>query len=251
MKNTVVRIKAELENVKKIYCDENFLWTFNSIHKAHEGDSAVCFRIDSSSTLTRENIQFRRTDILDIPNSRGTANFLVKWTEYPKYSTINFVNTKNCCSYDDCASNEWKDFASFECRGYANVAAQTCRISATGLQDVAHLEESRNSYTIFLPIDIVEFIPCGNFIVEDVKGKLYYDVSLSDLNWCDYNQDHDICVGIYNFDRFTLRSYLWSFPLSYDSSNAAILGIHYETYKRCIEKREDTNVRYVSTLSSL
>ncbi|SBT77923.1 conserved protein, unknown function [Plasmodium ovale] len=108
MKNTVVRIKAELENVKKIYCDENFLWTFNIQ--------------DSSSTLTRENIQFRRTDTLDIPNSRGTANFLVKWTEYPKYSTINFVNTKNCCSYDDSASNEWKDFASFECRGIMTCA---------------------------------------------------------------------------------------------------------------------------------
>lgn len=32
MKNTVLRIKAELENVKKIYCDDDFLWAFNSKH---------------------------------------------------------------------------------------------------------------------------------------------------------------------------------------------------------------------------
>ncbi|SBS93862.1 conserved protein, unknown function, partial [Plasmodium malariae] len=103
MKYTVVRIKAELENVKNLFCDDDFLWTFNIR--------------DSSSSLTRENIQFRKTDELSIPNSRGTANFLVKWTEYPKYSTINFVETKNACSYGEDVSNEWHDFASFECRG--------------------------------------------------------------------------------------------------------------------------------------
>ncbi|KMZ79157.1 hypothetical protein PVIIG_01631, partial [Plasmodium vivax India VII] len=103
MKNTVLRIKAELENVKKLYCDDDFLWIFNIK--------------DSTSSLTRENIQFRNTDVLDIPNSRGTANFLLKWTEYPKYSTINFVKTKNGCSYDSGADNDWRDFATFECRG--------------------------------------------------------------------------------------------------------------------------------------
>ncbi|GAW82064.1 hypothetical protein, conserved [Plasmodium gonderi] len=152
MKNTVLRIKADLENVKKLYCDNDFLWAFNIK--------------DSTSSLTRENIQFRKTDILEIPNSRGTANFMVKWTEYPKYSTINFVNTKNSCSYDSTADNDWQDFAAFECRG----------------------------------IELVEFLPHGNFIVEDTKGKIYYDVNLSDLNWCDYNQDHEMCVGIYNVE---------------------------------------------------
>ncbi|EAA18384.1 hypothetical protein, partial [Plasmodium yoelii yoelii] len=90
MKNTVLRIKAELENVKRIYCDDDFLWAFNIR--------------DSVSTLTRENITFSKTDQLAIPN------------KYPKYSTINFVNTKKSCSYDS-TSNEWQDFATFECRG--------------------------------------------------------------------------------------------------------------------------------------
>ncbi|ANQ10058.1 Uncharacterized protein PCOAH_00040760 [Plasmodium coatneyi] len=152
MKNTVLRIKAELENVKKLYCDDDFLWVFNIK--------------DSTSSLTRENIEFRNTDVLEIPNSRGTANFLLKWTEYPKYSTINFVKTKNGCCYDSGADNDWRDFATFECRG----------------------------------IELVDFLPHGNFIVEDIKGKIYYDVNLSDGNWCDYNQDHEMCVGIYNLE---------------------------------------------------
>ncbi|CAD2098104.1 hypothetical protein YYG_03235 [Plasmodium vinckei petteri] len=151
MKNTVLRIKAELENVKKIYCDDDFVWAFNIR--------------DSVSTLTRENITFSKNDQLAIPNSRGTANFLVKWTEYPKYSTINFVNTKKSCSYDS-ASNEWQDFATFECRG----------------------------------IELAEFIPSGDFIIEDTQGKIYYNVNLFDLNWCDYNQDHEMCVGVYNLE---------------------------------------------------
>ncbi|CAC9699121.1 conserved protein, unknown function [Plasmodium reichenowi] len=152
MKNTVVRIKAELENVKRLFCDDEYLWIFNIR--------------DSTSSLTRDNIQFRKTDILEIPNSRGTANFMIKWTEYPKYSTINFVNTKNSCSYEEVNNNEWRDFASFECRG----------------------------------IELIDFIPSNNFIVEDTKGKLYYDVNLSDQNWCDYNEEHEMCVGIYNLE---------------------------------------------------
>ncbi|CRH01580.1 conserved protein, unknown function [Plasmodium relictum] len=150
MKNTILCIKAELDNVKKLYCNDEYLWIFNIR--------------DNSSSLTRNNIQFRRIDKLDIPNSRGTANFMIKWTEYPKYSTINFVNTKNCCSYEE--NDTWKDFASFECRG----------------------------------IEIVDFIPSNNFIVEDIKGKVYYDVNLSELNWCDYNEEHEMCVGIYNLE---------------------------------------------------
>ncbi|EWC74437.1 hypothetical protein C923_04876 [Plasmodium falciparum UGT5.1] len=112
MKNTVVRIKAELENVKRLFCDDEYLWIFNIR--------------DSTSSLTRDNIQFRKTDILEIPNN----------------------------------------FASFECRG----------------------------------IELIDFFPSNNFIVEDTKGKLYYDVNLSDQNWCDYNEEHEMCVGIYNLE---------------------------------------------------
>ncbi|VWU51533.1 conserved protein, unknown function, partial [Hepatocystis sp. ex Piliocolobus tephrosceles] len=57
MKNTVLRITAELENVKKLYCDDDYLWIFDVS--------------DSSGHLTRENIQFKKTDKIDIPNSRG------------------------------------------------------------------------------------------------------------------------------------------------------------------------------------
>ncbi|SBT39678.1 hypothetical protein POVWA1_040480 [Plasmodium ovale wallikeri] len=73
-------------------------------------------------------------------------------------------------------------------RHSANVTAQTSQRKRAELAQ-------QDCETLRTSIDIVEFIPCGNFIVEDVKGKLYYDVNLSDLNWCDYNQDHDMCVG--------------------------------------------------------
>ncbi|EAA20513.1 hypothetical protein, partial [Plasmodium yoelii yoelii] len=41
-------------------------------------------------------------------------------------------------------------------------------------------------------IEIAEFIPSGDFIIEDTQGKIYYNVNLLDLNWCDYNQDHEM-----------------------------------------------------------
>ncbi|EWC86444.1 hypothetical protein PFNF54_04775 [Plasmodium falciparum NF54] len=148
MKNTVVRIKAELENVKRLFCDDEYLWIFNIR--------------DSTSSLTRDNIQFRKTDILEIPNSRGTANFMIKWTEYPKYSTINFVNRKN----------------------------------------KKKKKKKKGGFFFFFGggIELIDFFPSNNFIVEDTKGKLYYDVNLSDQNWCDYNEEHEMCVGIYNLE---------------------------------------------------
>lgn len=143
----VLRIKARLENVRRIYCTPQHRWCFNVE--------------DPSSSETRESVCFTADDEQNIPNSRGKANFIMKWSDSLKYSTINIIQQKDCFNYNS-QNEEWADFSFFDCRG----------------------------------IKLSKYIPIDNFFVEDMGGDTYEYSITSESQWIEYSEKLQSVVSV-------------------------------------------------------
>lgn len=83
---------------------------------------------ESSGAETRENVQVTAAEVHDIPNSRGQANFLLKWSKDARHAAyLNVVQLKGVtCAYTaaDSEAQKWVPLVAFECRGMEPFAWQ-------------------------------------------------------------------------------------------------------------------------------
>eukprot|EP00928_Gymnodinium_smaydae_P045887 TRINITY_DN30542_c0_g1_i1.p1 TRINITY_DN30542_c0_g1~~TRINITY_DN30542_c0_g1_i1.p1 ORF type:complete len:198 (-),score=54.43 TRINITY_DN30542_c0_g1_i1:257-778(-) len=155
-------MKATLENVREIHFPENTEWTL---------DVSASNGID-----TREGVTINAQDEFEVPNSKGTANFLIKWEGAKQPSTISMVTLsrkteikdkeiKNATlgEYPEGASGNFSPIAIFDCRG---------------------AEPSK-------------WHPKGPFRVTSTGGATWEDVDLTDADgWCEYDEKNELSVTI-------------------------------------------------------
>ncbi|PFH32164.1 DUF866 domain-containing protein [Besnoitia besnoiti] len=148
----VLRMKAELENVESIEIPADHTWVLDV--KQATGEDV------------RERVTLSAAETLEIPNSRGTANFLVRWNGSKSVSTINIQDVKNVTrrTYTAEDSGKFVPVVAFECRG----------------------------------AEPIKWHPADGYTVRSKKAT-FKDVDLSE-DWVDYDQDANLSVGIYNVE---------------------------------------------------
>mmetsp|Transcript_123372 Transcript_123372/g.226346 ORF Transcript_123372/g.226346 Transcript_123372/m.226346 type:complete len:172 (-) Transcript_123372:71-586(-) len=107
-------VKADLENIEKVDFSENTIWTLDVKNAAGEE--------------TREGVTVDPQEEFDMPNSKGTCNFLIKWEGAKQASTMSVITPTRSTgvkelkkvelgSYTAADSGEFKPMVVFDCRG--------------------------------------------------------------------------------------------------------------------------------------
>mmetsp|Transcript_10356 Transcript_10356/g.25873 ORF Transcript_10356/g.25873 Transcript_10356/m.25873 type:complete len:172 (+) Transcript_10356:3-518(+) len=153
-------MKAEMENIEKIEFPEDTDWTL---------DVGQAGGVDK-----RERVTVSMKEEVEIPNSKGTANFVVKFEGSKAGSTMNVVTVtrktdvkalKNQ-TLNEYSGGDFSPIAVFDCRG---------------------MEPTR-----WYPVG-----PCK--VTAADGGKVFEDVDLTDAEgdgWCEYDDTNDQPVGI-------------------------------------------------------
>ena len=102
----LLRFKASLENVSEIlFSLDDIMWN-------------VTIAEDSSSPITRQ-VYISSQNIEQLNDSRGTANFTIKWSGSSRQSSVRLLSIKNVTRdrYLAKDSESWVPIVAFECRG--------------------------------------------------------------------------------------------------------------------------------------
>eukprot|EP00923_Selenidium_pygospionis_P036196 GHVN01063511.1.p1 GENE.GHVN01063511.1~~GHVN01063511.1.p1 ORF type:complete len:161 (-),score=17.71 GHVN01063511.1:52-534(-) len=146
-------VKADLENVASIELPlPNHTWYLDV--KQSNGDEV------------RHNCSISQAEEFEMTNSRGHANFLVKFEGSHHQSSINIVQDKRIHAYTAEDSGKFVPFVMFECRG-----AEPCA-----------------------------WHPRDGYTVKSTGGTTFNDVDLDDKDWTDYCEKSNESVGIYNLE---------------------------------------------------
>ncbi|EIE21643.1 hypothetical protein COCSUDRAFT_24771 [Coccomyxa subellipsoidea C-169] len=159
----VLFIKARLENVAKLSLPEGH--TYNLTVKDSTGDDV------------REGVTVTSSHEEELPGSRGSANFALKWVRDSKHMA--YLNVKEITKALKCKGKEkisgsytadddgkYVGMVGFECRG----------------------------------LDVTGWQPEDGFIVESTSGARFEDVDLSEKEWMDYDEKLGESVGIYDLE---------------------------------------------------
>ncbi|CAE8615810.1 unnamed protein product [Polarella glacialis] len=155
-------VKAELENVAKIEFAETTDWTLDVQQ--------------SSSDEIRERITINGQEEFEVPNSKGTANFIVKFEGAKAFSTMNMVVA---------GRKELKDMKTLK-----GVTLGVYPESAEGKMSLVAIFDCRGA-------EPCKWYPVGPFTVTSKGGKVFQDVDLSDEDgWCEYDEGSEMSVMI-------------------------------------------------------
>nr|PUA90099.1 DUF866 domain-containing protein [Toxoplasma gondii TgCATBr9] len=148
----LLRMKADLENVDSIEIPAGHTWVLDVKQAAGEE--------------VRERVTVSESETQDIPNSRGTANFVVRWDGSKQAATLNVQDVKNVTrrTYTAEDSGKFVSIVAFECRG----------------------------------LEPVRWYPADGYIVKS-KRATFKDADLSE-DWAEYDQDANLSLGIYNVE---------------------------------------------------
>ncbi|CEM17535.1 unnamed protein product [Vitrella brassicaformis CCMP3155] len=118
----------------------------------------------SSGEEMRERITVNPLDEFEMAGSRGTCNFVVRWGGKSQ-SSMNVQHIKGV-TRDYTADDSGKEvpIVAFECRG----------------------------------VEPVVWHPQGGYTVKSTGGKVFQDIEFDNTEWCDYDENKDLSVGIYN-----------------------------------------------------
>ncbi|KAK9812865.1 hypothetical protein WJX72_004876 [[Myrmecia] bisecta] len=150
----VLYVKAHLENVAEL-----------SLPADHE----YCIDVqESAGAEVREGVTVTAANEEEIPNSRGTANFCMKWSRDSKHAAyLNVVQVKGVTrplTEDD--ENKWVGIVGFDCRGLMPIRWQ----------------------------------PRDGFRIKATSGQVFEDVDLSEKEWCDFDEKLGESVGVYELE---------------------------------------------------
>ncbi|KFG62611.1 hypothetical protein TGRUB_430580, partial [Toxoplasma gondii RUB] len=81
--------------------------------------SLSCSVKQAAGEEVRERVTVSESETQDIPNSRGTANFVVRWDGSKQAATLNVQDVKNVTrrTYTAEDSGKFVSIVAFECRG--------------------------------------------------------------------------------------------------------------------------------------
>ncbi|KAK9842024.1 hypothetical protein WJX81_004623 [Elliptochloris bilobata] len=149
----VLYMKANLENVVKI-----------SLPEGH----TFCLDVkDSTGDDVREGVRVSSADDVELPGSRGSANFALKWVRdarHPAHLTLAPLKgvTRPYSAADD---GKWVGVVGMECRG----------------------------------LEPIRWQPEAGFCVETPSGTVFEDVDLSE-DWAEYDEKAGTSVGVYELE---------------------------------------------------
>ncbi len=98
----ILKIKADLENIKSLIPINGNLWKFDI---SHQGE-------------IKQGITVSSSDEIELQGSKGVANFVMKWPGSQSQSYIKIVDLKKCTgdyTYED--SSKFVQILGLECRG--------------------------------------------------------------------------------------------------------------------------------------
>ena len=108
----------------------------------------------------------------DAPGTRGTFNFIMKCKLCGRQGTINYVED-TFKTYEN--SEEKEAICSFDIRG----------------------------------CDITNWIIGGDYNVQTESGKVFNSVDLSEGDWCEFDEDLNEVVGVYEVETSVVSSSTW------------------------------------------
>lgn len=150
----VLYLKANLENIAQVSLPEGYEYCIDVTNSAGED--------------TRKGVRVTSLHTEELKDSRGTANFTVKWVKDAKkaaYLTVVPVKglTRHITAEDD---NAWVPLIGFDCRG----------------------------------LDVTGFHPEDGFVIKSKSGATFADVDLSQGEWVEYDEKLGDSVGIYDLE---------------------------------------------------
>lgn len=135
-----------------------------------------CFDIkDSQGDDAREGVFMCEEDTQELENSRGEANFVVRFPDVKKQASASFEHVKGLTTRGVVTqSEEWTPVMGFECRG----------------------------------LELVNFYPTKGVVVKSAGGTTWTDVDLSEDpdGWFEYCEKGGDSVGITEF-AFEIRKH--------------------------------------------
>lgn len=147
----LLKVRAELDNIESLEFPKDHLWCFDvSIPQAGEVRKGVQFSIDDES---------------EVPNSRGTANLILK-VDKNFYATVSILDlpkeTRNSISSEDSEAGQYVAIAAFECRG----------------------------------CELEKWNPTGYYTITTPCGEKFEEVDLSTGEWYEVEQETNTPVSV-------------------------------------------------------
>jgi hypothetical protein len=116
---------------------------------------------------SKKGITVTKEDVLDLEGSKGEANYIMKWPGSKVQSYIKIVDLKGINgNYSAEASGTWVTVLGLECRGLVPTAWKVGR----------------------------------DFSAESTEGHVFEEVDLSEGDWADYDEEHDLSVSVMNVE---------------------------------------------------
>mmetsp|Transcript_31322 Transcript_31322/g.88825 ORF Transcript_31322/g.88825 Transcript_31322/m.88825 type:complete len:162 (+) Transcript_31322:246-731(+) len=122
----------------------------------------------SQGSERRPKVEICENESHEIPGSKGNANFIMKWAKDDrKVCTINIEHVKNYTrAYGEDDNNQFVPIVGFDCRG----------------------------------AEPVDWHPQGGFRIESTGGAVFDNINLEEKEWCDYDDDAGLSVGVYELE---------------------------------------------------
>ncbi|KAJ1435265.1 hypothetical protein B484DRAFT_446138 [Ochromonadaceae sp. CCMP2298] len=100
----LIKLKAELENIKQLIPLTDNTWIFD-IQSSDGGD-------------TKESITVCKSDLAPLDGSKGEAHYIMKWPRAKAQSYIKIIDVKGVTgTYTEESSGKWVTVLGLECRG--------------------------------------------------------------------------------------------------------------------------------------
>eukprot|EP01071_Lankesteria_metandrocarpae_P013367 Lankesteria_metandrocarpae@DN7110_c0_g1_i1.p1 len=146
-------LKATVENVESIQLPAEYTFCLDVKH--------------STGEEVRERVTLSRDVSTEVPNTRASANFLVKWRGTNRHATIVFVNATSKKNMNDrwtSATQSTTPLVILDCRG----------------------------------LDVIGAHMGGTFIVNTSRGKSFADADFADGDWAEFDVDSGQPINVYN-----------------------------------------------------
>lgn len=132
------------------------------------GEGRFALTIKNSEGEDTKEVVVATSEDRPLSGSRGTAHFVMKWDKSSKKeSYLNILEVKGVTrDIEEGDAGAFVPVIAFECRG----------------------------------LEPVEFRPEDGFEVVSLAGKRYEAVDLSENDWCDFDDDAGVPVGIYDLE---------------------------------------------------
>lgn len=139
------------------------LENLSSLRFPEDHDWLLSFRDQNGDE--RRSVHLNATETQEVPGSRGSANLLLKFPAGSSPASISVTSAKGV-EGKYTKSGEFQAVLAVECRGAEPFA----------------------------------WTPSGFYVAETEEGQKFENVDLKDGDWCDFDEEAGVSVGVYNVE---------------------------------------------------